>query len=215
MHSFLLLCLCITVAAKPKTTVKPTRYPTAPPKPHVILHLADDLGWNDVPWNNPAVSMPVVHGMYREGIVLSRHYTARFCAPSRAMIMSGRLPWTIGLHSDINLNPVESMRCMLHPSIPLLPSKMIGYTSYALGKWHLGHYSAAGLPTARGFTKYVGFLAGATIHMGKKQFMSNRCACDQGSRSTCDTTKYSAFQFCTTANDMVKRATSQGLIVRP
>jgi len=45
---------------------------------------------------------------------------------------------------------------------------VIGYATYMLGKWHLGHYSPRALPTARGFDYYLGFLTGETHYWSKK-----------------------------------------------
>ena len=29
-------------------------------RPHVIMIMADDLGWSDVSWNNPKVKTPII-----------------------------------------------------------------------------------------------------------------------------------------------------------
>ena len=57
--------------------------------PNIITIVVDDLGWADVPWNNP--ESPAVNlGRYaNEGIILDRHYAHPKCSPSRAALLTG------------------------------------------------------------------------------------------------------------------------------
>ena len=36
-----------------------------PRQPDIILILADDIGWNDVPWHNPTLIAPHLHHLAR------------------------------------------------------------------------------------------------------------------------------------------------------
>jgi hypothetical protein len=79
-------------------------------RPDIIISLADDLGWYDIGWNNPRARSPVLDRLRKMGVGLNRHYTSRFCSPTRAMILTGRHPWKIGLQTDANMNPAQALR---------------------------------------------------------------------------------------------------------
>ena len=51
--------------------------------------LADDLGYNDVPWHNPSVQAPHLQFLADNGVVLEQNYVQPKCAPSRAAILTG------------------------------------------------------------------------------------------------------------------------------
>ena len=55
--------------------------------------LADDLGWNDVPWHNPSVLAPHLNHLATSGVILEQHYVQPKCAPSRAALLTGRYPY--------------------------------------------------------------------------------------------------------------------------
>ena len=59
--------------------------------PNIITIVIDDLGWADVPWNNP--ESPAINlGKYaKEGVILDRHYAHPKCSPSRAALLTGRM----------------------------------------------------------------------------------------------------------------------------
>ena len=65
--------------------------------PHIVVILADDLGWADVGWNNPGLHTPTLDRMAREGVILNQSYVQPSCSPSRAAFMSGRYPYHLGL----------------------------------------------------------------------------------------------------------------------
>ena len=85
-----------------------------------------------------------------------------------------------------------------------------GYATYALGKWHLGHYSPRYLPTARGFDDYLGYLTGESFFWSKRvpgnQHFHDLLYMDQdcyhGYNGT-DKGKYSTFLYRDKAIDII------------
>lgn len=61
-------------------------------KPHLLYALVDDLGWYNVQLHNPKIRTPHFVELRSQGILLDRHYTFKYCSPSRNSLMSGRLP---------------------------------------------------------------------------------------------------------------------------
>ena len=69
----------------------PKVQPSAP-RPHILLWVTDDQGWGNVGYHNEIIHTPNMDGLSKEGIRLNRHYTASWCVPSRASLMTGRFP---------------------------------------------------------------------------------------------------------------------------
>lgn len=70
-------------------------------RPNIIMALGDDTGWHGVGWHqspqckaDPDCHMqtPRMDALVKGGVELDHHYTYRFCSPTRAAALSGRLP---------------------------------------------------------------------------------------------------------------------------
>jgi len=123
--------------------------------PHVIVILADDLGWNDVSWNNKEMVTPRMEAMAAGGVRLEKSYVHSKCSPSRAALLTGRYAWRMGLQRGA----IERyLPTGLNTSIKILPQylKEAGYSTHLVGKWHLGYCNEAYLPTRRGFDSFFG-----------------------------------------------------------
>jgi len=128
-------------------------------QPNFIVIFADDLGYGDLGvFGHPTIKTPALDQLAFEGQKWTNFYVAApVCTPSRAGILTGRLPIRSGMCSD-------NRRVLFPDSNGGLPQSEItiaralkgnGYHTAAIGKWHLGHKSQF-LPTKHGFDSYFG-----------------------------------------------------------
>lgn len=142
----------------------------APRRPHVVVFLADDLGWNEVGYHGGAVETPTLDALAREGVRLERFYAYPICSPSRAALLTGRRPERYGL-LESSLMGWEDRG--LPPAEVTLAERLrdAGYETALAGKWHLGHARRRWWPQNQGFEHFYGSLLGsidyfAHTHLG-------------------------------------------------
>lgn len=125
--------------------------------------LMDDMGWGDLGvFGQPSKETPNLDAMAAQGMLLTDFYTANpLCSPSRAALLSGRLPvrngfYTTNAHARNAYTPQEIVGGITKDEI-LLPQmlKKKGYISKIVGKWHLGHRPQY-LPLQHGFDEWFG-----------------------------------------------------------
>lgn len=111
-----------------------------PSAPHIIFVLTDDLGWNSV-YNNERTFTPFLDSLAAtEAVKLTDHHTYRFCAPSRASFLTGRLPYHLAA-TRTNFIPWSTPDGteLDYVMIPKHLSKANYYTVH-IGKWHQGFF---------------------------------------------------------------------------
>jgi arylsulfatase A-like enzyme len=126
--------------------------------PHILLILADDLGWNDVGYHGSEIKTPHIDRIVRAGIELDRFYVQPTCSPTRAALMTGKSPMRLGINRPISKNQERGLP--LEETI--LPQYLAraGYQPLMAGKWHLGHHTPDQFPQARGFEHFYGHVTG-------------------------------------------------------
>ncbi len=128
-------------------------------RPNFVIIFADDLGYGDLAcFGHPTIHTPHLDRMAREGMKFTQFYSAAsVCTPSRAALLTGRLPARSGMCSN-------RRRVLFPDSLGGLPAdeitlaealKSVGYATACVGKWHLGHLPKY-LPTRHGFDRYFG-----------------------------------------------------------
>ena len=72
----------------------------AAPRPHIVILLFDDAGYNDLgnfqQGSKDQCTMPHLNRLMDEGIRLKQFYSMPLCSPTRAALMTGRYPIRYG-----------------------------------------------------------------------------------------------------------------------
>jgi arylsulfatase A-like enzyme len=122
--------------------------------PNVVILLADDLGYGDLGcYGHPTIQTPNLDRMATEGMRFTQYYAWCYCTPSRAALLTGRLPVRSGLNRV--LGPKSAGGISDHEITLAQALKARGYAAMCIGKWHLGHHPQF-LPTRHGFDHYFG-----------------------------------------------------------
>ena len=123
-------------------------------RPNFVVILIDDLGYADIgPFGASAQKTPALDRMAAEGMRFTSFYAAPVCSVSRAQLLTGcygprtGTTWVYGPASGRGLNPAEMTIAER--------LRRQGYTSAAIGKWHLGDQPAF-LPGRQGFDRSFG-----------------------------------------------------------
>lgn len=75
---------------------------SGPRRPHIVMIVADDLGWNDVSWRDRTMHTPVLSKLAADSVILNQSYVQPVCSPSRAAFMSGFYPYHLGMQHDVS-----------------------------------------------------------------------------------------------------------------
>ena len=147
-----------------------------PPRPNILVILADDMGIGDVSYLNPKSiwKTPQLDRLARDGMVFTdAHSSSGVCTPTRYTLLTGRYSWRGSLKRGV-LNGYSPH--LIEPDRVTLPLflRNQGYVTAMFGKWHLGIDFAKngprpedvdyakpfdGGPTSRGFDRYFGISA--------------------------------------------------------
>ena len=139
----------------------------------IILILADDMGFSDLGCFGSEVSTPNLDRLAARGMRINQFYNNPRCCPSRASIMTGLYSQQAGMGmmvSDYGRYPYPGYAGMLSSQTMTIPEalKTAGYNTAMVGKWHLAPDNAkiglANWPLQRGFDKYWGIIAGASVY---------------------------------------------------
>ncbi len=152
----LLACLASVASALAGQTIPATKLATTP---NIVILFADDLGYGDVQsYGHPYIRTPHIDELATTGQRWTDFYAAApVCSPSRAGLLTGRLPLRSGLYG-------RTIRVYFPGEPGGLPAAEVtmaealqqrGYRTGIFGKWHLGDAPHA-LPTRHGFDEWLG-----------------------------------------------------------
>lgn len=111
-------------------------------KPNIVFILADDLGYGSVNCygaDKNLVRTPNIDGIAEKGMKFTNAYAAAsICTPTRYSFLTGRYPW----RSSLKFGVIDSPDALLPNPDRVTVADILkdqGYTTAAIGKWHLGY----------------------------------------------------------------------------
>lgn len=144
-------------------------------RPDIILIVLDDVGFSDLGAFGGEIRTPNIDVLAAAGLRYNRFDSKAVCSPTRAALLTGRNPQTVGMADlpAIRVDPTD--RSGSRGEMPDNASTIAqvlhraGYATHGFGKWHLAPESEDGSPgnngswpLQRGFDSIYGFFAGWT-----------------------------------------------------
>ncbi|KAK6749642.1 hypothetical protein RB195_001945 [Necator americanus] len=126
--------------------------------PNILFIMADDLGFSDLDWKDDTLYTPNIRSLafHPHSVQLTNSYVNQLCTPTRSAFMTGYYPFRVGTQNGVFLHMEPSGVPLLFPFVPE-NLRSLGYSTYLIGKWHLGYCRKEFLPTSRGFDYFYGF----------------------------------------------------------
>ncbi len=149
--------------------------PVTPPEgaPNVVIFLLDDVGFAQFGCFGGLIETPNIDRLAENGLRFNNFHTTALCSPSRATLMAGRNPHSIGLGSHaLTAMGFPGYNAMMPASAKSVANYLqnAGYINYALGKWdHTPLYEVSQVgpfdrwPSGEGFDHAYTFMA-ADVH---------------------------------------------------
>ena len=137
-----------------------TAFSPATPARHVILIVADDLGYADLGYTGSQIATPNIDKLASQGVKLSDFYVQRACSPTRAALMTGRYNIRYGFQSGVLTDHNNYSLPLTETLLPEFVHRTRPSSTHAVGKWHLGYHQWEHTPTFRGFDSYLGYYSG-------------------------------------------------------
>ncbi len=141
--------------------------------PNVIIFLLDDVGFAQVGSFGGLIETPNIDRLADNGLRFNNFHTTALCSPSRASLMAGRNPHSIGLGSHaLTAMGFPGYNAIMPESAKSVANYLEeqGYINYALGKWdHTPLYEVSQVgpfdrwPSGEGFQHAYTFMA-ADVH---------------------------------------------------
>jgi arylsulfatase A-like enzyme len=131
--------------------------------PNIVFFLVDDLGSADCGFaGGTEIQTPRIDALAAGGTILDALYVQPVCSPTRACLMTGRYPTRTGVYTIVRPHAPWGLPLAERTLADAL--KAAGYQTAVAGKWHLGEYQPAYVPTARGFDRQYGHYFGNIDH---------------------------------------------------
>jgi arylsulfatase A-like enzyme len=124
--------------AIPALGMAATASPAATSRPNIVFLLVDDMGWGDPACYGGKVPTPNIDRVATEGMRFTdAHTTSAVCTPTRYSIVTGRYNWRSRKKSGVLGGTSKPLIAPDRATVAGFLGRQ-GYTSCAIGKWHLG-----------------------------------------------------------------------------
>ena len=161
------LALCLgctnagTIAEKAPASAEPRR-------PHIVLVMADDMGYSDIGCYGSEIATPTLDALATSGVRMTQLYNTSRCCPTRAALLTGLYSHQAGIGLMTGDRGHDAYRGALNGRCVTIAEGLgdAGYRTYMSGKWHVtGATRPNGpkdtWPIARGFDRFYGTIIGA------------------------------------------------------
>ena len=140
--------------------------------PNVVMIVLDDVGFGQLGCFGSSIETPNMDAIAARGLRYTNWHTTAVCSPTRSCLLTGRNHHTNGFGCiSETATGFPGYNAFLPDSSGMLGRilKEHGYSSFAVGKWHLTPSAEMGpagpwerWPIGKGFDRYYGFLPGET-----------------------------------------------------
>ena len=129
--------------------------------PNVVIIYTDDQGSIDInSYGAKDLITPAMDSLCREGVRFTQFYSAAaVCSPSRAALLTGRVPARAGVPGNVSSHPGGRGALPAEQITMAEVFKAAGYSTAHIGKWHLG-FTPSTMPNGQGFDYSFGHMGG-------------------------------------------------------
>src|SRR5262245_29803108 len=160
-----------------RTIAESTPHWPAEPKapvtaPNILVVLFDDTGFSDFGCYGSPIKTPTIDRLAAEGLRYTGLHTTAMCSTTRAAMLTGRNPHSVGVGSLANFDSgYPGYRGKIRREAGTIAEilRLHGYRNYMVGKWHVTPLTESGptgpfdgWPLGRGFDRYYGFMDAET-----------------------------------------------------
>ena len=129
--------------------------------PNVVVIYTDDQGAIDInAYGAKDLITPAMDSLCRDGVRFTQFYSAAaVCSPSRAALLTGRVPVRAGVPGNVSSHPGGRGALPAEQVTMAEVFKLAGYATAHIGKWHLG-FTPPTMPNGQGFDYSFGHMGG-------------------------------------------------------
>ena len=141
----------------------PRAHADQPPRPNIVLIMADDMGFSDLACFGSEISTPNLDRLAASGLRFTQFYNTARCCPTRAALLTGLYQHQAGIGHMVSDRGSPAYRGFLNDRCVTIAEALGagGYATLMSGKWHVGERRPH-WPRDRGFDRYFGLISGGS-----------------------------------------------------